>query len=120
MEQKNGYSTACSHMRPTVKDIGKAIIGFDSGIADEALGCLLVEHPRSKTADAMRNFFRVKCNSDMEEFRRQFVSRRFLLETVEQTFVMPGDVRVYRKTCDRVLWKDLAARPKTGSWEQNT
>jgi hypothetical protein len=103
MEQKNGYSTACSHMRPTVKDIGKAIIGFDRGIGDEALGHLLVEYPRSKTADALRKFFRDKCNSDMGEFARQYASRRFALETVEQTFVMPGDVRVYRQTCNRVL-----------------
>jgi hypothetical protein len=103
MEQKNGSNTACLHMRPTVKDIGKAIIDLDRGIGDEALGCLLVEHPRSKTADAMRKFFRVKCSSNMEEFARQYVSRRFALETVEQTFVMLGDIRLYRETCNRVL-----------------
>ena len=90
-------------MKHTARDIGKAIIDLDRGIGDEALGCLLVEHPRSKTANAMRKFFQVKCNSDMEEFARQYVSRRFALETVEQTFVMLGDVRVYRETCDRVL-----------------
>lgn len=103
MPQKNGYSMAHSHRRPTVKDIGKAIIGLNRGIGDEALGCLLIEHPRSTTANAMRKFFQDKCYSDMEEFARQYVSRRFALETVEQTFVMPSDVQAYRETCNRLL-----------------
>lgn len=103
MRQEDARRMALSHMQFTVKDIGKAIIGYGRGIGDDALGHFLIEHPRTATADAMREFFQVECYSDMEVFARQYASRRFALETVEQTFVMSRDVGAYRAMCNRVL-----------------
>ena len=90
-------------MKHTARDIGKAIIGFDRGIGDDALGSLLVEHPHCRTADSMRHFLNAECHSSMQEFMRRYASRRHCLQTVEQTFVDPDNVLVYRQICNRVL-----------------
>lgn len=102
-------------MKYTIKDIGETIIDIDGSEAVDVLGCFLVLHPRTETAQLARDFFRADCDGSIEEFVDALQDGRtgHSIEDIEERFVAAKDRPAFERLRESMQhrWPNCHERP---------